>query len=274
MVHLFERFSRGSSPSRERSERYNVARSEAPIPSKGIAVFFNGRKIALEAGRFAGAALLSAAGKKENLPGPGDPPYLFCGNGACRDCNLHVDGIDDVQSCKLPVSRGMSFRPGEGAGEENALSRNLRGLEGEEKSPLDVDLAIVGAGVAGSAARDAARAMGVEAELFDTRGDRDAPPRPASVRDGRLAIAVEGAIRIVRARALILATGANARGEPAILLAKALGCRTRYDSTVGYERLILDGDGRTSIPRIFAAEDAGMGRRAGQAASASLGKPS
>jgi hypothetical protein len=264
----------GSSPSRERSERYNVARSEAPIPSKSIPVFFNGRKIALEASRFAGAALLSAAGRKENLPGPRDFPYLFCGNGACRDCNLHVDGIDDVQSCKLSLWRGMSFRPGAGAGEENALSRNLCRLEREEESPLEVDLAIVGAGIAGSAARDGAQARGVEAVLFDSRADRDSPPRPASVRDGRLAIADRGAIRMVRARALILATGANARGEPAVVLAKALGCLSCYDSTLGYERLILDRDGRTSVPRIFAAEDAETGRRAGLAASASLGKPS
>jgi hypothetical protein len=167
----------------------------------------------------------------------------------------------------------MSLRPGEGAGEENALSRNLRELERPEKSPLEIGLAIVGAGVTGRAARDAARALEVDAVLFDSRSDRDSPPRPASVRGGQLAIANEGAIRIVNPRALILATGGSARGEPNITLAKAFGCRSRYDSTAGYERLILDGDGRTSIRWIFAAEDAETGRRAGQAASASLGTP-
>ena len=256
--------------------------AEVQIPADGIPIFFNGREILLKSpGRFAGAALLAASGKPENLPGPGEPPYLFCGNGACRDCNLHVDGIDDVASCVLPLTPRMSFRPGEGAGEENALSRNLSGLEQGAKEPLSSPLLIVGAGLAGSAAFEAARSLGIEAVAFDTRRDRGSP-RPVSVREGTLAVAEDGFVRELRAGVVILATGGNKGREPQLAIAKALGCRTTYDRALRYERLELDGDGETSVPGVFAAGDTARvggeseaiesGRRVGSAAAARVKK--
>jgi NADPH-dependent 2,4-dienoyl-CoA reductase/sulfur reductase-like enzyme len=255
--------------------------AEVQIPGEVIPIFFNGRKILLERlqlkRRFAGAALLEASGKPDNLPRPGEPPYLFCGNGACRDCNLHVDGIDDVTSCQLPLTPGMSFRAGEGAGEENALSRNLIGLDRGEGESLDIEVAVVGSGPAGAAASRACRRSGLETALFDSRSDRGSP-RPISVRDGRLFAADEGSLREVRVRAVILATGSR-RGEPQLSLAKSLGCRTVYDRELRYERLVLDEVGRTSVPGVLAAGDAARpgseseaessGRRAGEAAAAS-----
>jgi NADPH-dependent 2,4-dienoyl-CoA reductase/sulfur reductase-like enzyme len=250
------------------------------IRAERIAFFFNGRKILLESPPlFAGAALLAAAGKRDNLPGLGEPPYLFCGNGACRDCALHVDGADDVVSCQLELAAGMSFRPGEGAGVENALSRNLFGLGRGERESFETELAIIGAGPAGTAALEAARRTGIQPEVFDSRVDRGGP-RPVSVRGGRLAVGEEGFARAFRARVLILATGARHGREPSIAIAKALRCRTIYDRERGYERLVVDGDGRSSIPSIFAAGDAALigsegeaaesGRRAGEAAARAL----
>jgi 2Fe-2S iron-sulfur cluster binding domain len=262
----------------------NIMRApEVQISAEPIPIFFNGREILLEApGGFAGAALLAASGRSENLPGPDEPPYLFCGNGACRDCNLHVDGIDDVASCVLPLTPRMSFRPGEGAGEENALSRNLRGLERGENEASSCALLIVGGGLAGSAALEATRRFGIEASVFDTRSERGLP-RPVSVRQGSLAVAEDGFVREVRARAVVLASGGSRAREPQLAIAKALGCRTSYDRAFRYERLELDGDGRTSIPWIFAAGDTARigsegeavesGRRAGRAAAAHALKP-
>ncbi len=258
--------------------------AEVQIRAEGISIFFNGREILLESeGRFAGAALLAASGKSENLPGPGAPPFLFCGNGACRDCNLHVDGIDDVASCGLPLTPWMSFRPGEGAGEENALSRNLRGLERGAKEPLSIPLLIVGGGLAGSAAFEAARSLGVEAVVLDARSDGGSP-RPVSVREGRLAVAEDGFVRGVRAGVVILATGASRGREPQLAIAKALGCRTTYDRALRYERLELDSDGRTTVAGILAAGDAARvgseseaiesGRRVARAAAAHAKRPS
>jgi thioredoxin reductase len=173
----------------------------------------------------------------------------------------------------------MSFRAGESAGEENALSRNLRGLERGAREPWSCEILIVGAGLAGTAALEAARSPGLEAIIFDSRSDRGSP-RPVSVREGRLVVAEEGYTREARARSVVLATGATRGREPQLALAKALGCRSVYDRTLRYERLELDAEGRTSIPSVFAAGDAARvgsesdaiesGRRAGEAAAAHL----
>jgi hypothetical protein len=266
------------------SESNNIIwAGEVQISATDACFFFNGRKVLLEnPPAHAGAALLAAAGRGESLPGPGEPPYLFCGNGACRDCALHVDGIDDAASCVLPLEPWMSFRPGEGAGEENALSRRLRALDRERGALLDVPLLIVGAGLAGVEAFESVRSARVDALLCDSRADRGGP-RPVSVREGLLAVAEGGMVRPARARAIVLATGAR-RGEPQLALAKALGCRTRFDRDLGYERLVLDEGGETSVAGVFAAGDAARvgseeeaiesGRRAGELAAALAGNRS
>ncbi len=256
--------------------------TEVQIPAEAISIFFNGMEMRLEDPPFyAGAALLAASGNGKHLPGPGELPYLFCGNGACRDCSLHVNGVDDVSSCRLPLAASMSFRPGARAGEENALSRNLRGLDREGQEPLEVELLIVGAGPAGAAALEAVRGLGIEAMVADARTGAGSP-RPVSVRFGRLAMAEQGFVREVRARIVILATGGSQGREPQLAIAKALGCRTAYDPSLRYERLELDADGRTSIPCVFAAGDAARvgsereaiesGGRAGAAAAHVLRK--
>ncbi len=136
-------------------------------------------------------------------------------------------------------------------------------------------LLIVGAGLAGSAAFESARELGVNAVVVDTRSCR-----PVSVREGRLAVAEDGFVRGVDARAVILATGAGKTSEPQLAIAKALGCRTAYDRLLRHERLVLESGGETSIRGVFAAGGASerdaveSGRRAGAAAAARVGKSS
>ena len=93
-------------------------------------------------------------------------------------------------------------------------------------------------------------------------------------------MAEDGYVREVEARSVILATGAGKSREPQLAIAKALGCRSFYDRGLRYERLVLDAEGMTSVPGVFAAGDAARigsesdamesGRRAGQAAAARL----
>jgi len=160
---------------------------------------------------FAGAALIEALGRGgEQLPGPDEPPYLFCANGSCRDCNLLVDGIADVPSCRLFLAPGMSFRSGEGAGEENALSRRLGQVADGE--PLAADVAVVGAGPSGRAAAEAARRLGVETVLLEARAEAiqgGMTPRPVGAVGGMPFVMEGKRRRRLRARTIVLANGAR-----------------------------------------------------------------
>lgn len=170
----------------------------------------NEMELAKAAPIYAGAALLDGLGAGVKLPGPEEPPYLFCSNGSCRDCNLLVDGLADVACCRLFLVPGMSLRSGEGAGEENALSRRL-GLV-PTGAPLAADVAVVGAGTAGRAAAAAAREIGVETVLLEARSEpieAALSSRPVGVVAGEPFVMERRTKRILRSRSLVLANGAR-----------------------------------------------------------------
>jgi thioredoxin reductase len=314
------------------------------------------------------------------LPLPDEPPYLFCANGSCRDCNVLVDGIADVPSCRLFLAPGMSIRSGEGAGEENALSRRLGPVQAGP--PLAAAVVVVGAGPSGRAAAEAARGLGVETLLLDARpeaGEDGSPPRPVGVAGAAPYVMERRTRRFLRARAMVLANGARdadarvpgatlagvlplaladryvahgrlpgkailvaggrevraeaelfrkpgaksctvlpdasaivelsgrnrverarvrgpagevelhvdlvfvgLRREPALEIARALGCRAVYDRELGCDRLVTGEGGATSVPGVFAcgdvvrigtrAEAEEAGRIAGRAAASFSGR--
>lgn len=310
--------------------------------------FFEGKELPFEGPTFVGAQLL---GRDDGarIPGPEEPPYLFCSNGSCRDCNLLVDGFSDLPACRVPLVPGMSLRSGEGAGEENALSRQLGRVPAGD--PVVSEVLVVGAGVSGRSAAEESRRRDVETVVVDARSGEQEFVRsrcPAGIAGGKLFLHEEGRRREVRARAIVLANGARdatprfpgatlagvlprdllsrylalghlpgrsflvegdpssiqsvsgrarvewvkisggrefevdlvfARSgrEPALDLAKALGCRTVFDRSLGYERLVVEDGVRTSIPSVFACGDvaalhdetwaAESGRRAGGVAA-------
>lgn len=176
----------------------------------GRSFYLNGKELAFDVPGYAGARLLASVGANVSLPGPDAPPYLFCGNGACRDCNVLVDGFADLPACRIPLAAGLSFRSGEGAGEPNALSRHL-GLP-PKGDPLVAGVLVVGVGPAGREAGEEARRAGVDAVLVDARAleERDVlSPCPAGVVDGKLSVFEHGFERPVHARAIVLANGAR-----------------------------------------------------------------
>ena len=309
------------------------------VPSR-VSIYVDGAETSIEPRRlFLGGALLTQFAPRTSVPG--ELPYLFCGNGSCRDCNLQVEGIDDVPSCRVPLAPGVSVRRGMGAGEDDALSRKLPAPdEPDEMEPWVCDVLVIGGGRSGRAAAKAhqdrgRRVMVVEARspsrqsaaVVDGRlvvfeggrrrtvmasetvlatGRRDVCPDVPGVSlpgvlslelmeryaglgyvpDGRLALVGEeerveklsrtaqslGARSVMRGRALdavagrdaveaVVADGrerpvdwvaVSAGRVPSLALAKALGCRTRYDRRRGAEVLVLDDDGRTSVKGVHA----------------------
>jgi thioredoxin reductase len=205
---LFILFSSGQNPKIQVKEM-----ALRPGRMKPNSFYFDGVEIEWAPGApvFVGAALVEALGDgATRLPRADEPPYLFCANGTCRDCNLLAEGLADVPSCRLFVAPGMSFRSGEGAGEENALSRRLGPVRSGE--PLVAEVVVVGAGPAGRAAAEEARSLGVETLLLEARADANedaSSPRSVGVAGGEPFVMEAGARRVLRAKAIVLATGAR-----------------------------------------------------------------
>ena len=172
--------------------------------------FLNGEELAAdESIEFAGAAIMKHFRRGSEVPSPGELPYLFCGNGSCRDCNVLVEGLPDLPCCRFPLCPDMSIRTTESAGEENALSRNLDPPRLE--AHRHASIVVVGAGPAGLEAARAARDAGIkdvdvlEARLVSLPAVRS--PEPTMVLDGKLFCLRDGARVPLKWEALVIATG-------------------------------------------------------------------
>jgi NADPH-dependent 2,4-dienoyl-CoA reductase/sulfur reductase-like enzyme len=172
-------------------------------------VFLNGQSLELDCTGFAGRRVLERFQPDSRLPGPEEPPYLFCGNGACRDCNVLIEGLPDLPTCRLPLCPGLSLRTRDADGAENALSLGVG--ETLEEAPLRCQIAVVGAGRAGREAARAAREKGAEVVLFEARQMNEEGvlgATPAVAIEGSLFCYTEGMRRPVAADAVVIATGA------------------------------------------------------------------
>jgi len=188
-----------------------------------VRVFLNGRGLEVD-GAFLGAALLGREISRGTLP------YLYCGNGSCRDCNVLLEGLPDLPACRLPVCTGLSVRTSEEDGRENALSLAVASpnVRDDVADELTCDVAVIGAGASGRAAAAAARSAGRRALSPTRRGwgpdatgkvlhfearavveEGVTAPSPVLVRDLALFCYQDGTAHRIVARDLILATGAR-----------------------------------------------------------------
>ena len=180
----------------------------------------NGEELAAdESIEFAGAAVMKQFRRGSKVPSPGELPYLFCGNGSCRDCNVLVEGLPDLPCCRFPLCPDLSLgtsgssggSSGESSGEENALSRIVAPPR-LDAIPWPTSIVVVGAGPAGLEAAGAARDAGIndvdvlEARLMSLHAVRS--PEPAIVLDGELFCLRDGALVPLKWKALVVATGA------------------------------------------------------------------
>ncbi|MFQ5789477.1 MAG: hypothetical protein ACE5JI_03285, partial [Acidobacteriota bacterium] len=158
----------------------------------------------------AGRVLLGEARVSGGLPAPGELPYVYCGNGSCRDCSVLMEGLPDLPSCRLPLCPELSLCTAEASGEDNALSR---AVAREEEGPrLECDVLVIGAGPAGLEAAREARKAGVGKVIHLEARLSPVPevlsPRPVVARNGEVWFYEDGVRRPVRSRSVILATGA------------------------------------------------------------------
>ncbi len=177
-----------------------------------LGIFLNGASLEVEECPFVGKAVLERCRPARFAlpPGRDEPPYLFCGNGACRDCNLLIEGLPDLPSCRLPLSAGLSLRTREADGSDNALS--LAVGEVEHDAPLSCEVIVVGAGPAGLAAARAAVSLGSEVVVLEARAvqvEGVLGATPAVAIEGKLFCYREGVRRPVAAGAIVIATGAS-----------------------------------------------------------------
>ncbi len=173
--------------------------------------FLNGVELTADDSiEFAGAAVMKQFLRGSEVPPPGELPYLFCGNGSCRDCNVLVEGLPDLPCCRFPLCPDLSLRTSESSGEENALSRLVDPPRIE--AHRHASIVVVGAGPAGLEAARAARAAGIkdvdvlEARLMSLPAVRS--PEPTIVLDGELFCLRDGARVPLKWKALVVATGA------------------------------------------------------------------
>ena len=173
--------------------------------------FLNGEELAAgDSIEFAGAAVMKHFRKDSEIPPSSELPYLFCGNGSCRDCNVLVDGLPDLPCCRFPLCPDLSLRTSESSGEENALSRIVDPprLEAYRRASI----VVIGAGPAGLEAARAARDAGIkdidvlEARLVSLPAVRS--PEPTMVMDRELFCLRDGARVPLKWKALVVATGA------------------------------------------------------------------
>ncbi len=76
-----------------------------------LVVKFEGRDIEVRAGLSVAAALLeSGIGHFRETPVSNSPRAPFCMMGACFECLLEIDGIENQRACQVEVKTGMQVR--------------------------------------------------------------------------------------------------------------------------------------------------------------------
>ncbi|MEM9224162.1 MAG: FAD-dependent oxidoreductase [Pseudomonadota bacterium] len=178
----------------------------------------------------------------------------WCGMGSCYDCAVTIDGRIGQRACLAKVHGGEVVRSDEPTGKPTDPLAPLAHRPSEDIAEIGTDVLVIGAGPAGLSAAIAARRSGAQVLVLDERPDpggqyfkpvaashtMEMPPDAqfrkgislwhAARREGvefvpeamvwgaeasdDVLVVINGKARRIRARALILATGAHERAAP------------------------------------------------------------
>ena len=166
-----------------------------------VALTFDGDRVEARTGDSVAAALV-ASGRVANriTPALGRPRGPWCLMGACHDCLVVVDGVQNVQGCMVAVAEGMRVETQRGARDLDREPADaafaiedstVQALDATAGTPATLDVAVVGAGPAGLVAATVAAECGLSVTLYDEqpgpggqihRGIAHAPPaRPEAL---------------------------------------------------------------------------------------------
>ncbi|SEF64946.1 (2Fe-2S)-binding protein [Marinobacterium lutimaris] len=99
--------------------------SNAP-QSKLVTLLLDGESIEVPEGfTVAAAMLLQQRRQSRTSPVSGVPRGPFCLMGACFECLVEIDGINNQQACMLEVRQGMHVRTQLGPGELTTAQEEL-----------------------------------------------------------------------------------------------------------------------------------------------------
>jgi NADPH-dependent 2,4-dienoyl-CoA reductase/sulfur reductase-like enzyme len=131
---------------------------------------FDGQPVAAHPGETVGAALLAAGHLRLRSTRLGARPRgIFCGIGVCHDCVVAIDGRANRRACLTPAHPGMSVSGAWMPDPERDATAITQpsSVHPPLDQPMEVELAIVGAGPAGLAAAAAAANAGCRVTLID-----------------------------------------------------------------------------------------------------------
>jgi thioredoxin reductase len=215
---------------------------------------FEGREIAALPGHTIAAALaMAGVHELRDTPEAGSRRGIFCGMGVCQECLVTVDGTPSVRACLAPAAPGLRVSRQRYPVVLPEAREGAPAIAFADLAEERTDVAIIGAGAGGLAAATAVRAAGLDAIVLDERpapggqfykqaaSALEAGPLDDQQRAGGELVrsAVDAGARIwsstevvdalgpdallvirggrslvVRARALVIATGAYERGLP------------------------------------------------------------
>lgn len=200
-------------------------------PQEALRVVYEGRAVEARAGDTLAAALIDAGRRALREAGDGTRRGLFCGMGACHECEAVVDGSAGRLTCMIEVEDGMTVsrqpaNPAPGAAGS--------GPEVRRSVEISPSVLVLGGGPAGLAAAAAIAESGVDVVLMDERSKLGGQffKQPGSGReideaglDGQYRAGRELAKRVVDAGAEVI-SGATVWGalRPDLLTARGGGC--------------------------------------------------
>jgi NADPH-dependent 2,4-dienoyl-CoA reductase/sulfur reductase-like enzyme len=126
-----------------------------------VALAVDGTQISCEAGITVAAALSDASVTRLRASVTGEPRGVLCGMGTCLECRVSIDGVRHQRACTRLVREGMDVAT------MDAAASSRPSAVGVEPTPLDCDVAVIGAGPAGVAAAVRAAESGARTVVLD-----------------------------------------------------------------------------------------------------------